>query len=357
MEIKSVKALGSAEQKSKQQIEEELLKEKERKDAEAAAAAEAKNKEEGGIKDEDVLNFIKEKTGKEISSFDDLFKVEEKVVEKEVELPEDVKKLFDFKRETGRGLNDFMRLQRDFDSMQDDDVLREYYRETKEGLDSNDINTLINKFSVDEDHPDYDDRKIAKKTEIAKAKKFLNQQKEKYKAPLELSGPVIPEEDKNLFDKFKQYKESQEKDRESALKRSELFTKKTEELLNSEFKGFEFDIEGSKLVFNPGSPDEIKKAHSSPTNLIKKFLDENGMIKDAEGYHKSMAVALNPEGFAKFFFEQGRHLEKHGMLKSIKNIEMDSKRKHQGNPNEGGFKARAINQDSAPSGRLVIKKR
>jgi hypothetical protein len=35
-------------------------------------------------------------------------------------------------------------------------------------------------------------------------------------------------------------------------------------------------------------------------------LNEDGLIEDAVGYHKALAVAMNPEKFAKFFYEQGK---------------------------------------------------
>lgn len=36
-------------------------------------------------------------------------------------------------------------------------------------------------------------------------------------------------------------------------------------------------------------------AQSDVSNFISKYLDENGMISDHVGYHKSLAAAMNPE--------------------------------------------------------------
>ena len=33
-------------------------------------------------------------------------------------------------------------------------------------------------------------------------------------------------------------------------------------------------------------------------NFVNKFLDDKGLLKDAEGYHKALAMAMNPEKFA-----------------------------------------------------------
>ena len=40
-------------------------------------------------------------------------------------------------------------------------------------------------------------------------------------------------------------------------------------------------------------------------NFVKKFIDEDGLINNAEGLSQSNSIALNPEKFAKFFYEQG----------------------------------------------------
>lgn len=354
MEFKEVKLVGGKDVKSTQEIEAELLAKKEAEEA----GKQQSNSDDLKIKDEDVLNFIKQKTGKEVSSFDDLFKVETKEVVKEPELPEDVKSFFDFKKETGRGLKDFIKIQTDFDSVQDDVILKDYYKETREGLDDSDIDILLKKFNINEDDAIDDDEiasiKIAKKEEIVKAKKYFNDMKSKYKAPLELSGPVVSDEDKSFFEEFKQYKSRLKSDKEESEKRSRFFTEKTDQLLGQEFKGFEFDIDGKKILFNPGSPEELKKNQSSPLNLVKKFIGEDGLVSDVVGYHKSMAAGMNPDKFAKHFFEMGQHFEKTGFMKGIKNVDLESNKKHVGTPNSG-FSVKVKSQDSRPSGRLVIK--
>jgi hypothetical protein len=53
-------------------------------------------------------------------------------------------------------------------------------------------------------------------------------------------------------------------------------------------------------------------------------MDENGLISDAAGYHKSLAIAMNPDKFAKFFFEQGQAAATENVTKRIKNIDMSA---------------------------------
>ena len=78
------------------------------------------------IKDEDVLSHIKNRYNKEINSLDDLFAQREA----NDELPEDAAAFLKFKRETGRGIDDFVKLNKDFSKMKDKDLLAEYYSTT-----------------------------------------------------------------------------------------------------------------------------------------------------------------------------------------------------------------------------------
>jgi hypothetical protein len=151
------------------------------------------------LNDQDVLSYIKNRYDKDINSVDELF------AEKEanVDLPEDVSAYFKYKQETGRGIEDFYNLQKNFEEMEDDVVLANYYSSTEEGLDEIDIQDIIeDKFSFDEDLDEPREIKkvkLAKKRELAKAKKFLNEQKDKYNIPLESSGGGLSEEqEKNL---------------------------------------------------------------------------------------------------------------------------------------------------------------
>ena len=112
MEFK-VKEVGSPENKSKQEIEEQLLESSEQEPQEEAPQQEAPQQEapqEEGLKEEDVLSFIKNKYKKDLTSFDELF------TEKE-DLPEDVSALLNYKKETGRGIEDFMKIQKDYDNV------------------------------------------------------------------------------------------------------------------------------------------------------------------------------------------------------------------------------------------------
>ena len=110
-------------------------------------------------------------------------------------------------------------------------------------------------------------------------------------------------------------------------------------------------------MFTPGDANELRKAQSTPQNFINKFLDENGMIRDAAGYHRSLAIAMNPEKFAKFFYEQGLSDATDDVTRKIKNINMTERRAPEVGKPTGGMQVRAVNPDSGKNLRIRSAKK
>lgn len=358
MEIK-VRALDGVEEKSVQQVEEELLKKHEEQINGDAAEPEVKidtsnleanneqKVEEEELTEEKVLSYIGKRYNKQINSFDEL------VAERQESepLPEDVAAYMKYKKETGRGFEDFLKLKKDFDSMNPDQLLREYLATTQQGLDSEDIDTLMEEYSYDEDVDDESKVKkvkIARKKAIAEAKTFFNSQKEKYKLPLESSGLGLSDDEKQEYEAYRQYTQQAKTLQEENDRKRKWFDQKSEEVFSKDFKGFEFDINEKKIVFSPGAAAELKKAQSSPLNFINKFLDESGLIKDAAGYHRALSIAMNPDKFAKFFYEQGLSDATEDVLRKTKNINMSERRAPEV-VNKGGMQVKAVAPDSGRS--------
>jgi len=214
-----VKAVEGNTQKSKAEIEEQLLQkheaqqgnepvdEKPEKVETSKVEKETKVEEtppvedktpSSELNDENVLNFIKDRYNKDINSVEELFETKES----NPELPEDVKLYFDYKKETGRGIEDFYKLQKNYDDMDEDSVLADYISVQEEGLDAIDIQDIMDdKFGYDSEEDDERDikkKKLAKKRELAKARKFFKEQKDKYKIPLESSGGGLSDEESFL---------------------------------------------------------------------------------------------------------------------------------------------------------------
>jgi hypothetical protein len=361
MENIKVRLLDGADEKGVAQVEQELLDKHDKELNNEVTPVEnesvpVENEENDYLDEQKVLSYIEKRYNKQINSFDELVS-ERKEAE---ELPEDVSAFLKYKKETGRGINDFLKLSKDFDSMEPEQLVKDYLSATQEGLDKEDIDALMEDYSYDED---IDDESKIKKTKIERkkiineAKKFFNNQKEKYKMPLESSPASLSQEEKEEYDLYRQYtKQSKTVEEENSRKR-QWFTQKTDEVFDNEFKGFEFDVNNKKIAYTPGDAKELKKLQSNPENFIKKFLDESGLIKDATGYHRSLAIAMNPEKFAKFFYEQGQADATEGTLKGIKNINMSERRAPEVSKTNDGMQVKAMNPDSGRSLKIRSIKR
>jgi len=362
MELKVREVTGA--EKSQQEIEQALLDKHEQEvnatevqevkseTAESPAQEEAPVQEEAPaqeskseLSDDDVLSYIKNRYDKQIDSVDQLFAEREEAEE----LPEDVAAYLKYKKDTGRGFNDFVKLNKDYDEVAPDQLLREYLVATEKGLDAEDIDTLMEAYSFDEELDDESTikkTKLNKKKAIAKAKDFFESQKEKYGTPLESSGSSISKEDKEKLEAYNQYIQESSSFEESMKKRQQVFLQQTNEVFGSEFKGFEFTLdEDKKVTFSPGDATELKKAQSDATNFLKKYVDENGVIKDAAGYHRALAIAMNPEKFAKFFYEQGKSVQADSTMRKMKNTDM-SMRSAPEVTSKGGVQIKSLNNDS-----------
>ena len=361
MEIK-VRALDSVEPKSVQEVEKELLEKHEQEingsneepvNNEPTQVEEPKEVE---LKEEEVLSYIGKRYNKQINSFDELMSERSQAEE----LPEDVAAYMKYKKETGRGFEDFLKLRKDYDSMEPDQLLKEYLSSTQDGLDDEDINVMMDEYRYDEDLDDESKIKkvkIAKKKAIAEAKKFFTSQKEKYKLPLESSTAGISESEKKEIEEYKQYIAKAKTIEEEGNRKRQWFDKKTDEVFGGEFKGFEFNVNNKKITFAPGEAAELKKVQSTPANFINKFLDDNGMIKDAVGYHKSLAVAMNPEKFAKFFYEQGLADATENVMRKTKNINMSERKVPEVTKSQDGMQVKAVNPDSGKGLKIRSMKR
>jgi hypothetical protein len=368
MQFKEVRVLETGDTKSVAEKEAELLAKHEaaQTQADAASQAEPQNGTEGEplngesqlpeLKEEDVLSYIGKRYNKQINSFDELMAERQQAEQ----MPEDVAAYMKFKKETGRGFEDFIKLNKDYESMDGDILLREYLSSTQEGLDSEDIEALMDDYRFDEDLDDESRVKkvrIERKKVIAEAKKFFNTQKEKYRIPLESSAVGVPAEDKEEYEAFKQYIGKAKTIEEENNRKRQWFDQKTDEVFSGEFKGFEFNVNDRKFKFSPGDAAELKKVQSTPANFINKFLDENGLMKDAAGYHRSLAIAMNPDKFAKHFYEQGLADATDDVARKIKNVNMSERKAPEVTSTNNGFQVKAVNPDSGRNLKIRSAKR
>ena len=365
MEIK-VKSLDSVAEKSVQEVEEKLLQKHEAEfndkpndvveEQPLEQKAEELAVESPTIKDEDVLSYIKNRYNKDISSVDDLFSEREQ----SNDLPEEVSKYLDYKKNTGRGFEDFVKVNKQYDDLDDDQVLAEYYSLTESDLDKEDIHYLMEeKFSFDEDIDDEKDIKkknIAKKRELSKAKTYLNELKEKYRTPLESSGNSISEEQVKEIEAYKSYIKNSQSAKEVNDKKNEFFVKRTNEVFNPEFKGFEFEVGDKKVKYSYGDVNEMKSKQSDLNNLVSKYVGDDGLINDAKGWHRALSAAMDPQRFANYFYEQGKADAIGDVTKKSKNVNMSIRQTPQ-SIGDTGFKARQVSDASGRGLKIRSKKK
>ena len=308
------------------------------------------------LDDNKVLSYLGKRWNKEITSLDEL--VQER--EQAEELPEDVSAFLKYKRETGRGIEDFMKLNVDYTAMDEDSLLYQYAKEQNPELDADEVKfELESKFSYDEDFDD--DKQIKKvklerKKELNKAREYFNKLKEQYKVPLESRDSFVPQEEKEAYESYKQYKQTATSEQEEQQKRSKYFADKTNELFSDKFEGFKFKIDEDKAVtFKPADAKTLLNEQSSLSNFVNKFLNEEGYVKDAEVFHRAIAIASNPEKFAKFFYEKGMTEAVETVSKESKNINMTRQATQVTNKTDGTFQVRAV--ESGFGNRLVIKQK
>ena len=317
---------------------------------------------------EQVLELIKEDTDAELQQVQEQETNDQKVseekllqeeeVKEQALLPENIQKVVDFMNETGGTLEDYVRLNTDYSSVDDAALLREYYKQTKSHLDNDEIDFLIeDNFSFDEDIDEERDikrKKLAYKEEITKAKKHLNDLKSKYYDEVKLTSRLAPEQ-KEAIEFYSQYKEQQKELTAVQQKQAEQFTNETNKVFNEEFKGFDFKVGENRYRFKVSDVQETKKTQSDIIDAFKTFLNDDNTLKDGYGYHKALFAARNADKLANHFYEQGKADAIRNLEAQSKNINMDPRKTSQGFVDASGLKIKAVSGDNSSKLRVKIK--
>jgi hypothetical protein len=272
-------------------------------------------------------------------------------------LPENIQKVVEFMNETGGSLEDYVKLNQDYSSLNENQLLREYYENTRPHLDKEDIDFLMeDKFSYDEEIDDEREvrrKKISQREELAKAKNHLDGLKSKYYKEIKSGSKLAPEQQKAV-DFFNRYTKENEEATRVAEKQTEVFLNKTSNVFGDDFKGFDYQVGDKKYRFKVKDANSVKENQSDINNFVKKFLNEKNEMSDAKGYHKGLFTAMNADSIANHFYEQGKaDAMKDSMAKS-KNVQMGARGVHQEVKTANGFTVRSVDSGSADS-KLRIK--
>ena len=269
-------------------------------------------------------------------------------------VPENLEKLVSFMEETGGTIDDYARLNADYSNVDGEALLKEYYKQAKPHLDSEEIQFVIeDSFNYDEDLDEARDirkKKLAYKEEVAKAKSYLDSLKDKYYAEIKLR-PGVNQEQQEATDFFNRYNEEQ-----AATKvNQDRFISQTDELLNNDFKGFDFKVGEKKFRYGIKDPVKVADNQKDISTFIKTFLNDKGEVVDAKGYHKALYAARNADTIAQHFYEQGKTDAIKSQLAKSKNITTEPRATQDGNVFVNGLKVKAIS--GLDSSKLKIKTR
>jgi len=264
-------------------------------------------------------------------------------------LPENIQKLVDFMNETGGSLEDYVKLNQDYSKLDNISLLKEYYKQTKPHLNSEEIEFMMEdafSFDEEEDEPrDIKRKKLALKEQVAQAKSHLENAKTKYYEEIQYGNKLTSDQQKAI-DFFNRYNKESKEQKEINERQTRTFLNKTNQLFNKDFKGFEYNVGEKKFRFNVKNASTVKENQSDISNFIGKFLDKNNEIQDTKGYHKSLFTAMNPDAIAKHFYEQGKADALKDSIAKSKNVSMDPRQEFNGQINTSGIKVKVLGNNS-----------
>lgn len=310
---------------------------------------------------EPLESFIEEVTDEVAEEAQDLAEEVQEAVENEqqagVELPENIQKVVDFMNETSGTLEDYVKLNKNYEDLDESQLLREYYANTKPHLDEEDIDFMMeDNFLYDEDIDEERDvrrKKLARREELAKAKNHLTGLKDKYYQEIKGGARLAPEQ-KKAVDFFNRYTKENEAATQLAEKQSKTFLRETEGVFNNDFKGFDYQVGDKKFRFKVKDAPTVKEAQSDISNFVKKFLDKDNQMSDAAGYHKGLFTAMNADSIANHFYEQGKADAMKTSMSNSKNVQMGARGVHEDVKTSNGWAVRSVDSGGSDS-KLKIK--
>ncbi len=308
--------------------------------------------------EEETKEEPKEEVKEEVQELQD--KVEEAVQTSQdtaTELPENIQKVVDFMNETGGTLEDYVKINQDYTSIEDSTLLYEYYNQTKSHLSKDEIDFLIDdNFSFDDevDEPrDIKRKKLAYKEEIAKAKSYLEGLKDKYYKEVKL-GSKLTGDQQQAIEFFNTYNSEQSEQAKLQEEQVSHFNNESKKVFNDEFKGFEFEVGDKKYRYNVNDKQKVLDKQANILNVLDKYISKDNMLQDAKGYHKALFVADNADAVANHFYEQGKADAIKQLNADSKNINMDPRKA--GTVETGGIKIRAISGDDSSKLKIKLRK-
>ena len=280
-------------------------------------------------------------------------------VQNKINIPDNIHDLVQFMNETGGTVEDFVNLNKDYTSYDTDAIIKEYYNKTKPHLDTEEVNFLIeDRFSYDEEIDDPREikrKQVAYKEQVAEAKEYLEGQKNKYYKEVKINGNLSREQQKAV-DFFNRYNTEQQEIARQQTQATDPIKAKTNQVVNQEFKGFDFKINDKKFRYNLKDVENVKNTQMDIMNIVGSYLDDNNKLSDGYGYHKALFAAKNADNIANHFYQLGKTEAIKEISSESKNINMEPRQTNLGTVESGGVKVRAISGDDSSKLRIKLKK-
>ena len=251
--------------------------------------------------DEIVLQYLSEKLGRDISSFDD-FDNNEYETESNDFASEQLRVINDYVRNTGRTVQDYLNTQTvDLSDVSDDAVLKEYLRLDNPDLTEAELNDYMTAtYKMDKEEystRDMNAGKVQLKNDARAAREYFNEVKEEYAMPDESFDTSVSEEE-----------------------RGEWLGQMESEVDDLEGLAFEMNDQGEEFVYNldDEARNEIKNYNSNLENFFDKYVDQNGDW-DFDALNTDMYILNNVDKIIRGVANQYRSKGTESVINEIKN--------------------------------------
>ena len=251
--------------------------------------------------DEVVLQYLSEKLGRDLTSFDDLNTTSAQTESNDF-ASEQLKVINDYVKNTGRTVQDYLNTQTvDLSNVSDDAVMKEYLRLDNPNLTEAELSDyMAATYKMDKD--EYTSRDMnAGKVQLMKdaktAREYFDKVKQDYAMPTESNSPEVSEQE-----------------------RTEWLGQMESEVNDLEGLSFEMNDQGEEFVYNldDDARQEIKGYNSNLENFFDKYIDEGGNW-NYDALNTDMYILNNMDKIVRGVANQYRSKGTESVINEIKN--------------------------------------
>jgi len=251
--------------------------------------------------DEIVLNYLSEKLGRDLTSFDDLNTTSEQTESNDF-ASEQLRVINEYVKNTGRTVQDYLNTQTvDLSNVSDDALMKEYLRLDNPDLTDAELNDYM-ATTYKTDKEEYSARETnAGKVQLMKdakaARDYFNKVKEDYAIPTEVDDPGVSE-----------------------AERGEWLSQMETEVNDLEGLSFSMNDQGEEFVYNldDEARQEIKGYNSDLENFFDKYVDESGKW-NFDALNTDMYIMNNIDKIVRGVANQYRSKGTESVINEIKN--------------------------------------